>query len=399
MKKAKGQIVLLVLLMFLSALLPAKSYSQVINCDISIDTPMPLCPGIYFELSVFEDEHYKFEWQEQSGASWVTVGNESVYGTSIEDSATYRVIVIDTIAMDTCGKDVVFGVGVRPVINIEFEQLQLTCTNGDNANGNSAKVRATASGAFEPDEYHYFWDIPPLQIAPGDSTLALDLKAHQFYTITVVDNFGCPKTEQFWTEAYDNPEVEVYADPDTAYIQNPFVTYSFINLSEDSIPITNHFWLFSDTIPDTEWLTSDLAEPTYEYGALGEFYTILTVYNPEGCDTTFTKFIDVKPVELFVPNVFTPGTGDETNEWFEIVTEEDRKSAGGGTEGLLQKYYLKSILVVFNRAGRTVYKSDNYNNRWDGGELPDGVYYYVLECQGKKSTDIFKGSVTIIRGN
>ena len=304
MKKARGHIKLLVLLLFISTLLPISSYSQVINCDISIDTPMPVCPGIYFELSVFEDEHYTFEWQEQSGSNWVTVGSESVYGTSIEDSTTYRVIVIDTIAMDTCGQDVVFGVSVRPVINIEFEQLQLTCTNGDNANGNSAKVRATASGAFEPDEYHYFWDIPPLQIAPGDSTLALDLKAHQYYTITVVDKFGCPKTEQFWTEAYDNPEVEVYADPDTAYIQNPFVTYSFINLSEDSIPITNHFWLFSDTIPDTEWVTSDVAEPTYEYGALGEFYTILTVYNPEGCDTTFTKFIDVKPVELFVPNVF-----------------------------------------------------------------------------------------------
>ncbi len=395
-KKAKE--IFLILFVLMLGLIPAKMTAQVI-CDISIDTQMPVCPGIYFELSVFEEEHLTFEWQEQSGPSWITVGNESVLGISLEDTATFRVIVIDTIALDTCTSDL-FGVSVRPIINIEFEQLQLTCTNGDNANGNSAKVRAIASGAFDPDEYHYFWDIPPLQIAPGDSTLALNLKAHQLYSITVIDDYGCPKTEEFWTEAFDNPEVEIYADPDTAYIQNPFVTYSYVNLSVDSIPITNHFWWFSDTIPDPDYQnTSDLAEPTYEYGSVGDYFVILTVYNPEGCDTTFTKFLSVKPVELFIPNVFTPGTGDETNEYFEILTEEDRKNQTSSTEGLLQKYYLSSRLVVFNRGGSTVFKSDDYNNRWNGDDLPDGVYYYVLECVGAKSTDIFKGSVTIIRGN
>jgi hypothetical protein len=373
-------------------------FGQRLICDISIDTPMPVCPGIYFELSVFEEEHLTFEWQIKDGDNFETVGDESVLGTTIEDSTVFRVIVTDTITDSTCVSDL-FGVSVRPQINIEFDQLQLTCTNGDNDNGNSAKVRAIASGAFEPDQYHYFWDIPPLQIAPGDSTLALNLKAHQYYNITVVDDYGCPKTEQFWTEAFDNPEVEIDADPDTAYLQNPYITYSYINLSEDSIGITNHFWWFSDTIPDPDYTnTSDLPEPTYEYGAEGAYYTILTVYNDQGCDTTFSIDVSVKPVELFIPNVFTPGSGEGPNDYFEIVAE-DEKTSVEDTKDLLQKYYKSSRLVVFNRDGRTVYKADNYDNRWDGDNLKGGVYYYVLECYGARTNDVYKGSVTIIRGN
>lgn len=361
-----------------------------------MDIPMPVCPGIYFELSVFEEPNLKFEWQEKQGDTFVKVGDEDILGISIEDSTTFRVIVVDTITMETCTSNL-FGVSVRPIINIEFDQLQLTCTNGDNDNGNSAKVRASASGAFNPDEYHYFWDVYPLQIAPGDSTLALNLKAHQYYSITVVDNYGCPKTEQFWTEAFSNPEVEITSNPDTAYLQNPFVTYSYVNLSIDSLPITNHFWWFSDTIPDPDYQnTSDMLEPTYEYGSIGQFYTILTVFNPEGCDTTYTKFVDVKPIKLFIPNVFTPGTGDSANEYFVITDDPDKQEKS--TEAL-SKFYVTSKLVVFNRAGTTVFKSNNYNNKWNGDNLPDGVYYYVLECNGVKGTDIYKGSVTILRGN
>lgn len=396
MKIIIAKVLKLTKLFILLVLVQVKAHSAEVICDISMDIPMPVCPGIYFELSVFEEPNLKFEWQEKQGDTFVKVGDEDILGISIEDSTTFRVIVVDTITMETCTSNL-FGVSVRPIINIEFDQLQLTCTNGDNDNGNSAKVRASASGAFNPDEYHYFWDVYPLQIAPGDSTLALNLKAHQYYSITVVDNYGCPKTEQFWTEAFSNPEVEITSNPDTAYLQNPFVTYSYVNLSIDSLPITNHFWWFSDTIPDPDYQnTSDMLEPTYEYGSIGQFYTILTVFNPEGCDTTYTKFVDVKPIKLFIPNVFTPGTGDSANEYFVITDDPDKQEKS--TEAL-SKFYVTSKLVVFNRAGTTVFKSNNYNNKWNGDNLPDGVYYYVLECNGVKGTDIYKGSVTILRGN
>jgi PKD repeat protein len=395
MKKITGKITGLIVLLLSIALAPINGTMAQIICEISIDTPPPVCPDIYFELSVFEESDLIFNWQKKEGNTFTTVGNESVLGTSISDSTVFRVIVIDTIAFDTCISEPM-GVSVHQQINIEFDQLQLTCTNGDELNGNSAKVRAIATGEFQPDEYHYFWDVLPLYIAPGDSSLAIGLKAHQYYMITVRDNYGCPKTDTVWTKAYDNPEVEIYADPDTAYLQNPFITFSYVNLSEDSIPITNHFWWFQDTIPDPDYVnTSDLLTPTYTYGAVGSYDVVLTVYNQEGCDTTFSKSIDIKPVKLYIPNVFTPGTGDNINEYFVITDDPDKQVV----DESLSKFYVNSHLVVFNRMGRTVFESENYDNKWDGDNLPDGVYYFVLECHGVKSTDIFKGSVTIIRGN
>ena len=366
-----------------------------VYCEISIDSPMPVCPGTYFELSVFEGPNQVFDWQRQEGSGFVTVGNESILGLQLQDSATFRVVVIDTITNDTCPSEL-FGVGVRPLIQIEFFQHQLTCTNGDKDNGRNAKVGATASGAFQPDEYHYFWDVLPLQLAPGDSSLAIGLKAHQNYAIMVKDNYGCATRDTFYTRAYPNPVIEIFTDPnDTVYLQNPLVTYSFDNLSVDSIPLTTHSWeiMEGDTV-----FSSELGEPTYKYNSVGEFYTFLKVVNPQGCDTTYTTRVTVKPVELYIPNVFTPGTSPGVNDFFEVTTKENKEKGTTAIE-TLQRFYENSRLVVFNRLGKKVFEADNYDNKWDGDNLPDGVYYYVLECQGAKSTDVFKGSVTIIRGN
>jgi gliding motility-associated-like protein len=50
-------------------------------------------------------------------------------------------------------------------------------------------------------------------------------------------------------------------------------------------------------------------------------------------------------------------------------------------------------LEVFNRYGTKVYSKANYKNQWvgqcdDGGELPDGVYYYVIEFNEDRSTKV-----------
>ncbi len=55
-------------------------------------------------------------------------------------------------------------------------------------------------------------------------------------------------------------------------------------------------------------------------------------------------------------------------------------------------------LLVFDRWGRSVFESADYNNTWggldqDGQELPEGAYYWVYEVNGR----IFKGTVTLLR--
>lgn len=365
--------------------------SAQVDCTISIDTPVPVCPDSYFELSVFEGPNQVFDWQRQQGSEFVSVGNESILGLMLQDSATFKILIRDTLTNEPC-ESLPFGIGVHPIIHIEFIQDKLTCTDGDNDNGKNAQVTATASGAFQPDAYHYFWDVFPIQINPEDSATAFGLKAHQNYSIEVRDNFGCRALDTFYTQAYPNPVIEILAEPsDTAvYLQNPYVTYSFTNLSIDSIPLSSHFW---EIIEGDTLFESDLEAPTYKYNSVGEFITYLTVVNQDGCDTTYSTSVEVKPVELFIPNVFTPGDGT-SNEKF-VITDVDQEIV----DEALSHFYVTSHLTVFNRMGRTVFEAENYNNEWDGDNLPDGVYYYVLECHGAKSTDVFKGSVTIIRSN
>jgi hypothetical protein len=55
-------------------------------------------------------------------------------------------------------------------------------------------------------------------------------------------------------------------------------------------------------------------------------------------------------------------------------------------------------LIVFNRWGREVFKSDDKNQHWngktpDGLDASDGVYYYVLDV----GTRSFHGFVTLLR--
>ncbi len=94
------------------------------------------------------------------------------------------------------------------------------------------------------------------------------------------------------------------------------------------------------------------------------------------------------PCEITIPNVFTPN-GDGVNDYFFI-------------DNLIN--YPFSNLEIYNRWGRKVYSTNNYQNDWDGSGLADGVYYYVLTLMQKAQqvgfegwNQNFAGSVTIIR--
>jgi len=392
---------ILLSLLLLSGLAEVKS--QVV-CDITIDNPPPVCPNTDFQLSVPDQENCIYNWQIENETE--SLGKRNSLIIRIPDTTSFVVTVKDTLTQEECVSSP-FVVEVYPQINIDFNQVQLTCTNGDNDNGNTAQIKATASGAFPPSAYHYFWHVHPLQIAPNDSSLAIGLKAHLNYVIEVKDNYGCYTTDTFYTKAYYNAEIEIEADPDTAYIERPHIEFSFENLSADSISITNHFWEFGDESP-----SSDLDTPIHTFNEEGQYFVVLTAYNQQGCDTTYVKPVTIEPIKLFIPNVFTPNEGDNINNYF-VIRADDSPSGGDenpddGTFKSFEEtnpdskplnfYYESTNLIVFNRWGNKVYESSNYNNDWDGGNLSDGTYFYILKCHGYKNDYTYKGSVAIFRG-
>lgn len=127
----------------------------------------------------------------------------------------------------------------------------------------------------------------------------------------------------------------------------------------------SYVWSNGDTGPTT-WVTMQIPG-TYTVTATDEC----------GRSVSDNAVITVD-CEVIIPNVITPN-GDGQNDKFAV-------------EGIL---YVSNTVRIFNRWGQTVYEASNYRNQWDGGDLPDGTYFYEITVARKDQP--FTGQLTILR--
>ena len=112
-------------------------------------------------------------------------------------------------------------------------------------------------------------------------------------------------------------------------------------------------------------------------------YTV-TGTDENGCVNSTEVTIEVIADYNFVTyNLFSPN-GDNVNDYFEIKNIE---------------LYDDCNVVVYNRLGSKVFEADGYTNDWDGTyegkELPDATYYYVITCEGTEK--VYDGPISILR--
>ena len=405
----------IVILLFL--IVCSSSLKAQINCEIKLPEgfSMPLCYGEEISLEV-SDKSYDYTYQ------WYKNGNEIIDETDFnlnitatENNVTYSVKVTNNQTGEECNSEIT--VTIMNEFEIEFEQTQLTCSNNNAENGQNAKVIANATGEGY-ESFSYEWESSNgenIWTNPSNPQEAIGLKAWKEYTVYVTgytaSGDSCVQSATFTPKAYPNPMLEIISNPkDTAYIQNPYVKFTFEG-DVDSIEYNSWSWAFFDNPDNLNEITSTsiLREPTNVYyqesKASQPFRIELNVKSVDyGCDTTFSSNIIVLPVKLKIPNVFTPN-GDGINDFF-IIDNDPTAGTGDGKEETtrgfehesynpLRDYYLRTELTIFNRWGRVVYKSSDYRNDWDGGNLPDGTYFYVLECVGERDNHRYQGSVAI----
>ncbi len=111
----------------------------------------------------------------------------------------------------------------------------------------------------------------------------------------------------------------------------------------------------------------------------------------EGCsasDTIVIMACKELPVNLDIPNTFTPN-GDGDNDVWEIKVLRD---------------YQNSIVEVYDRWGRKVFTSTKgyVSNPWNGRDarghvLPMETYYYIIHLNDGRSNKPILGTITIIR--
>ncbi|NLN73902.1 MAG: T9SS type B sorting domain-containing protein [Bacteroidales bacterium] len=180
---------------------------------------------------------------------------------------------------------------------------------------------------------------------------------------------------------YDSVEVVVHRQPKLAPIvgqelcDNEIVTldvggsYEVVEWRKDGVPFSSSPSIVIDSLAGS-----------------GNYFVYVA---NEFCTDSMSASFIFRPCEIEIPNVFTPNS-DGFNDYFFI-------------DGL--DSYPNSKLKVYNRWGKVVYRSDNYQNDWDGKNVADGVYYYVLvlmsdarlkDRDGEWNTQ-FSGTVTILR--
>ena len=287
---------------------------------------------------------------------------------------------------ENINQDAVFDNGsvvILPKIDISLQQIPEEVCPGSF----EASVIATVGGGTPP--YVYQWIGSPIQVL--SDSIARNLAADGAYTLRITDDKGCVKDTVFKIKTRKLNEVQITATPDTVFLSNPAVTFFAENLSDPFI--TNYLWRFGDgdSLNTTEPTVPHVYVGAKEFAKQGgqEYELVLTVTNEFGCDTTIIYPIAVREAPVFIPNVFTPN-GDGANDEFKIVRDDDKTK-------IISDEYLRLELVVFNRWGRKIYSNDNYKSDWDGGNAPDGVYFYVLNAIGFYKIDTYKGSVHIIR--
>lgn len=95
--------------------------------------------------------------------------------------------------------------------------------------------------------------------------------------------------------------------------------------------------------------------------------------------------ISIQNISKIIPNNILTPNGDGDNDIWII---EDIKQ------------YPENEILVFDRAGRQVFYSKNYQNSWDGkveGKLlNEDVYYFIIKIIDGMKSEIKKGYITII---
>nr|MBA2581873.1 gliding motility-associated C-terminal domain-containing protein [Bacteroidota bacterium] len=222
----------------------------------------------------------------------------------------------------------------------------------------------------------YSWTGPNGFTSSQQNPLINNLSAQNVgsYYLSVIVN-GCESAASQTTATIDYADALFTATPLTG------ITPHNVNFLNQSFFANNYIWHFGTGISSTQKDTS------YTYTEGGSYEVILIAYSSlANCPDTFSISILVESDSfLEIPNVFSPN-GDGKNDMFKV------KSRG------LKSYSCS----IYNRWGKLVFVSDDYNVGWDGKvsgkETADGAYFVMIKAEGLDGKPYeHTGTVTLIR--
>lgn len=225
--------------------------------------------------------------------------------------------------------------------------------------GDSLVLTAATGG------YDYLWSTT-------DTIQMITVITSGTYVLTITDSItGCMAMDSVDITVFPSPTI--FAGNDTTLSLG-----SSTQLNATGIGIISWTW-FPNTGLTNATISNPMASPVAN-----------TIYQLIGTDINGCTDIDsimitiIADYNVLISNLMTPNDDGYNDRWM-IQNIEN---------------YPDTKVVVVNREGQEVFKSDSYDNNWDGTNkyskpLPDGTYYYIIVF--KDNAKIYKGSITILK--
>jgi len=319
------------------------------------------CPFVPFDLTVDATGgagSYTFTWTDANG----NVLSNSDLMTVIPSSTTTYYVTVEDVCGDFAEDSVTITI-LSPPLEVIISPFQEICP------GDSVEILTTASGGF--GDYYFFWPhsgetTPSVWVSPNETT---------DYRVIVRDDCQTFQIRADTRVIVVRPEAQFQVITDPIFMDFPI---TFQNLSFGAI---GYDWDFGDGNTSTQ------THPNNTFPAPGQYEITLTATDENGCSDTISKIINVLLENfIYVPNAFTPETGD-INNFFSASTVN----------------IAKLNVLVFNRWGQVIYESDEVNFQWNGRykgrQVRPGVYPWIITytpVNGDEEIQL-EGFVTVLR--
>jgi len=306
-----------------------------------------------------------------------TLGCDSLIETTLTVHPIYNLPVV----VDICIGDSIFlGGSFQSTGGIYYDSLQTTLgcdsiiittltinplptinagTDVTICNGSTTNLSAIGGVSYEWD--NGLGSGQNQTVNPSSTTL---------YTVTGTDANGCTNTDNVLVTIIS---VNAVINPSTTNGLIP-LTVVFGNGSSSGAGFS-YEWNFGNGD------TSTLFEPSYEYTETGNYLVILIVTDGVCYDTAKVNIEVIDESLIIIPNVFTPN-GDGSNDFFGVkgvnLTSEEGE--------------------IYNRLGQLMFSWKTVGAHWDGGDAPDGTYFYIIKAKGIDDKEYLeKGTLSLFR--
>ncbi len=319
-----------------------------------------------------------YSWSPATGLSNASIGQPVVSG--LPGNQTYNIT-----ASNTCGSSVSSVlVTYNPPISISLSNDTTICITP----AGTASLSGSASGGVpgSPTPYHYQWSSSGLTGNPTTSSIVVTPTVTTSYALMATDANNCTNTRSVSVHLYGPPIPEI---PSPQVINEDFGTVL------DAAGPGNAGMSFLWKTDNSPIVLSTRSSLSLEYlGPDTTFYVAIVMDPSNGClssDTVAIHSISNNTL-MFVPNVFSPNAMNSENQTLKIY----------GDNLLADDFKW----LVFNKWGNIMYETTNLIEAqyqgWNGGDMPQGVYSYVIIGKFKNGKDIkesnhYKGTFTLIR--